>query len=81
VRPELPDISRQTHALISCVDLGRLKIDHVEITRADLIAAGTTTPPAYPAEQSPPRIKAPSKKGPEQKGPEVDSLGAFMLGA
>src|ERR1035437_7908143 len=32
----------------SCVDLGHLKIDGVEITKAAMIPAGTTVPPAYP---------------------------------
>jgi feruloyl esterase len=32
----------------SCVDLGQLKIDGVEITKAAMIPAGTTIPPAYP---------------------------------
>ena len=31
-----------------CVDLGRLKIAGVEITKAAMIPAGTTIPPAYP---------------------------------
>jgi feruloyl esterase len=32
----------------SCADLGNLKIDHVEIEKVAMVAAGTTIPPAYP---------------------------------
>ena len=32
----------------SCADLGRLKMDGVEITKAAEVSAGTTLPPAYP---------------------------------
>ena len=32
----------------SCVDLNRLKMDNVEITKSAEVSAGTTLPPAYP---------------------------------
>ncbi len=36
----------------SCADLTRLQLSGVEITKADLIAAGTTIPPQYPGAPS-----------------------------
>ena len=36
----------------SCVDLGHLKIDGVEITKAAMVPAGTTIPGAYPGAQA-----------------------------
>jgi feruloyl esterase len=38
----------QSESTASCVNLGSLKIDTVEITKAAMIPAGTTLPPAYP---------------------------------
>jgi feruloyl esterase len=32
----------------SCADLGHIRLDHIEITKAAMIPAGTTIPPAYP---------------------------------
>src|ERR1035438_144760 len=36
----------------SCADLGNLKIEGVEITKAAMIPAGTTLPPAFPGSPS-----------------------------
>ena len=36
------------HAANPCADLGHLKLDGVEITKAAMTPAGTTIPPAYP---------------------------------
>jgi len=38
----------RAQAANSCADLGHLRIDGVEITKAAMIPAGTTVPPAYP---------------------------------
>ncbi len=36
----------------SCADLGHLRIDGVEITKAAMIPAGATVPPPYPGAPS-----------------------------
>ncbi len=41
-------LAGQAQAPNSCSELESLKLDNVEITKAELIPAGTTIPPAYP---------------------------------
>ncbi|MFP5236338.1 MAG: tannase/feruloyl esterase family alpha/beta hydrolase [Acidobacteriota bacterium] len=44
----LSTVGMRAQAPASCADLSGIKLDHVEITKAELVPAGTTIPPAYP---------------------------------
>ena len=45
-------LSASAQSLTICADLTQLKLDHTEITKAELVPAGVTIPPLYPGAPS-----------------------------